>query len=131
LINGRGGQGFGVATWNGSSGITSTAAQADPISYAVGYAENSDLPLGSYGTWGPSGSVQNLDATSILIRFTRGADTQLDSIVNDNDTTIVGAGYNQAGSGEWYLGDFDYSGMCGDDDVTVLGALYDPNAPSL
>ena len=43
----------------------------------------------------------------------------------------MGAFYNQAGSGQWYLGDFDYSGMVDDSDVTLLGAFYSPSAPAL
>src|SRR6266480_3808488 len=45
--------------------------------------------------------------------------------------TIVGADYGAGGTGEWILGDFDYDGMCDTDDVTVIGALYDPTAPAL
>ena len=29
------------------------------------------------------------------------------------------------------LGDFDYNGFVDDDDVTLLGAYYDPSAPPL
>jgi hypothetical protein len=31
----------------------------------------------------------------------------------------------------WALGDFDYNGFVDDDDVTLLGAFYDPSAASL
>jgi hypothetical protein len=31
----------------------------------------------------------------------------------------------------WALGDFDYNGFVDDDDVTLLGAFYDPSAPPL
>ena len=62
---------------------------------------------------------------------TRGADCNLDGVVNSDDVTIVGGDYNAGGTGEWFLGDFDYDGICDGDDVTVLGALYDPTAPPL
>jgi hypothetical protein len=29
------------------------------------------------------------------------------------------------------MGDFDYNGFVDDDDVTLLGAFYDPSAPPL
>src|ERR1044072_9906009 len=74
---------------------------------------------------------QTVDSSSLLIRFTKGADCNLDGLVNSDDLTIVGATYNTAGSGDWFLGDFDYDGMCDSDDVTVIGALYDPTAPAL
>src|SRR5439155_26833663 len=57
LVAGRGPAGFGNATWNGSSGIISSAASTaaqglggtgDGVNLAVGYAETSALPLGSY-----------------------------------------------------------------------------------
>jgi hypothetical protein len=127
IIAGRGGVGFGNATWSENGIKSTTAAGTDGISFGIGYAENSDLPLGAYSNF----SGQSVDSTAVLIKYTRGADADLDGKVDDNDVTIVGAEYNQPGSGQWYLGDFDYSGMCDDNDVTVLGALYDPGAPAL
>ena len=48
LIAGRNVAGYGGATWTGN-GITSSNAAAQPSDYVeLGYAENSDLPLGSY-----------------------------------------------------------------------------------
>src|ERR1041385_8856281 len=52
-------------------------------------------------------------------------------MVNGADVTIVGADVTAGGTGEWYLGDFDFDGKCDGDDVTVLGALYSPTAPPL
>jgi hypothetical protein len=127
ILAGRGAPGIGNATWNGTAAIVSANAAADPDQRSIGYAENSALPLGSVATFGG----QTVDSSSILIRFTRTADADLDGRVNDNDVTIVGAFYLQSTSGQWYLGDFDYSGMCDDSDVTLLGAFYDPAAPPL
>ena len=47
------------------------------------------------------------------------------------DVTIVGGKFGAAGSGEWYFGDFDYSGSCDNADVTALGGLFNPSAPPL
>ena len=66
-----------------------------------------------------------------MIKFTRGADADLDGIVGNNDVTIVGGKFGAAGSGEWYFGDFDYSGSCDNADVTALGGLFNPSAPPL
>jgi hypothetical protein len=110
-------------------GITSsTAVQAntvEPESRSVGYAENSALPLGSYTTFrGPT-----VDATSVLIAYTRTGDANLDGLVNDDDVTIVGASYVPATQQpHWALGDFEYNGRVDDDDVTLLGAFYQPAA---
>ena len=68
-------------------------------------------------------------ASSILIKYTRGADATLDGLVDNNDVTIVGGEFNNPNSGQWFLGDFDYSGACDNNDVTALGGLFNPGAP--
>src|SRR6185503_15711129 len=125
---------FAGGDWNGTGGISSFAASSagggDDISFAVGYVDNSFLPnlgLASYTSFGG----QTVNGTSVLIRYTKGADVNLDGLINGDDVTIVGADLNAGGTGEWFLGDFDYDGICDGDDVTVLGALYDPTAPPL
>jgi hypothetical protein len=128
ILEGRGGSGIGNATWVGT-GITSTkAAQTNataPDSRSVGYAENALLPLGPYATF----RGHAVDATSVLIAYTRSADANLDGVVDDDDVTIVGATYAPtAAQPIWAMGDFDYNGFVDDDDVTLLGALYDPGA---
>ncbi len=124
LASGRGPAGFGNATWTGPGINSSTAAPGDGICFQLGYAENSDLPLGAYSTW----QGQTVDGTAILIKYTRGGDSNLDGVVNDDDVTVVGATYNNPAFHDWYTGDFDYDGTTDDDDVTALGALYDPSA---
>src|SRR5205085_11262059 len=74
---------------------------------------------------------QAVGSSSILVKFTRGADADLDGIVGNSDVTIVGGKFGAAGSGEWYFGDFDYSGSCDNADVTALGGLFNPSAPPL
>ncbi len=140
IVAGRNGTDFAAGDWQGTGGISSSAAApggigdgtngGDGVSFAIGYVENSFLPqlgLPSYTAFGG----QTVDGGSMLIRFTKGADANLDGRVNSDDVTIVGALFNSAGTGEWFLGDFDYDGICESDDVTVLGALYDPTAPAL
>jgi len=120
--------GRGANTWQGMGGITSTAAAADPMHFAVGYAENSDLAslsaAGSYTVF----AGQTVDSTSVLIRYTRGADANLDGIVNGQDVAIVGTRFGKSGTGQWEMGDFDYSGIVDNPDVDALSALYNPKA---
>ena len=108
---------------------SAAAANAtDPESRSVGYAENSEMPLGPLTTF----RGQPVDATSVLMAFTRTGDANLDGVVNDDDVTIVGATYAPGvPQPSWALGDFDYNGFVDDDDVTLLGVFYDPSAPSL
>ncbi len=130
LITGRGGTDFGMASWNGPGIDSSVAAAQDGVSFAIGYVENSFLPnlgVASYNTF----MGQTVDSTSILVRYTRGADATLDGVVDSDDVTLVGLNYNSSGTGDWFLGDFDYDGKCDSDDVTMLGLLYNPSAPPL
>jgi ELWxxDGT repeat protein len=127
ILSGRGGAGFG-ASWDGS-GITSTNAAnfnlAEPEARSIGYAENASLPLGAYTTF----RGVAVDATSVLIAYTRTGDANLDGLVNDDDVTIVGANYAPGVlNASWAMGDFDYNGFVDDDDVTLLGAFYGPPA---
>jgi hypothetical protein len=93
----------------------------------VGYAENSALPLGTYANF--RGVV--VDATSVLVAYTRTGDANLDGLVDDNDVTVVGATYSPTtAQAHWALGDFDYNGFVADDDVTLLGVFYQPVAPA-
>ena len=102
-----------------------TDVVTSPNSTSVGYAVNGDLPLGAYTNF----RGQPVDPTSVLIRYTRTADANLDGLVNDNDVTIVGANYAPGiPKAAWALGDFDYNGFVDDDDVTLLGVFYNPGA---
>jgi hypothetical protein len=123
ILAGRGGPGLGK-TWNGQGITSSNAAVAEPESRAVGYAENSAMPLGPYTTF----RGQPVDSTSVLIAFTRTGDANLDGVVNNDDVTIVGANYAPGVAKQsWALGDFDYNGFVDNDDVTLLGVFYNPS----
>ena len=83
------------------------------------------MPLGPYTNF----RGQPVDATSILLAYTRTGDANLDGLVNDEDVTIVSATYAPGvPQPHWALGDFDYNGFVDDDDVTLLGAFY--NSPT-
>jgi hypothetical protein len=124
ILAGRGGSGLGK-TWNGL-GITSSQAAADPVnSMSVGYAVNGTMPLGALPTF----RGQAVDATTVLARYTRTGDANLDGVVNNNDVTIVGANYAPGfAKPRWDLGDFDYNGFVDNNDVTLLGVYYNPAA---
>jgi hypothetical protein len=124
IISGRGGGGLGK-TWNGP-GISSSRAAADPVNAgSLGYAVNGNLPLGAYATF----AGQTVDASTVLIRYTRTGDANLDGVVNNNDVTIVGANYApDFEKPRWDLGDFDFNGFVDNNDVTLLGVYYNPGA---
>jgi hypothetical protein len=124
IIAGRGGSGLGK-TWNGV-GITSSQAAADPVNAgSVGYAVTGTMPLGVPPTF----RGQAVDASTVIMRYTRTGDANLDGVVNNDDVTIVGANYAPGFvKPRWDLGDFDYNGFVDNDDVTLLGVYYNPAA---
>jgi hypothetical protein len=130
ITSGRGGTTFG-APWNGpgiNSSTVATVNAVDSESRSVAYAENGALPLGSYTEF----RGQPVDASAILLAYTRTGDTNLDGVVNDDDVTIVSATYAPGfPQPDWTLGDFDYNGFVDDDDITLLGVFYDPTAQPL
>jgi hypothetical protein len=122
LLSGRPTSGIGNATWTGLGIRSSSAASAqDHDAFTVGYAENKDMPLGSYTTF----MNQPVDLSSILIRFTQSTDADLDGKTGDNDVTLVGVYYDQDRTQKSFSqGDFDFNGAVGDNDVTLLGVYY-------
>src|SRR5207244_6028496 len=84
-------------------------------------------PSGSYTFFGG----QTVSSTAILIQMTRGADANMDGIVNGQDVTIVGNNFGKSTSGQWYLGDFDYNGKCDGTDVSILGTTFGKTTPTL
>jgi hypothetical protein len=124
ILSGRGGAGLNKV-WNGQ-GITSSTAATQPVnSTSVGYAVNAQLPLGPFTTF----RGQAVDVSTVLMRYTRTGDANLDGIVNNDDVTIVGANYAPSfAKPRWDLGDFDYNGFVDNDDVTLLGVYYNPSA---
>jgi hypothetical protein len=127
IIAGRGGSGINK-TWNGQGITSSTAGAAPTNSMSVGYAVNGTLPLGAYTNF----RGQDVDASSILVRFTRTADANLDGKVDNSDVAVVGAQYAPGlPKPRWDLGDFDYDGFVDNNDIALLGAYYNPGAPAI
>jgi len=132
IVAGRGGAGVGAATWN-AKGISSKSA-ADVITntgnedYAIGYALNDDLPS-PFATFGGA----TVPANSIVMRFTKMADADLNGKVDDDDVSQIGLFYDAGTSTghHWYQGDFDGNGKIDDDDVGQLGLYYDGGASVL
>jgi hypothetical protein len=128
IISGRGGAGLG-ATWTGRGITSSTARDRNLIaaeSRSVGYAVNGDLPLGAYTDTSPF-LGQDIDNSTVLVRYTITGDHNLDGTVNDDDVTVIGATYAPGVANPiWSQGDIDYNSFVDDDDITLLGALYNP-----
>lgn len=111
--------GRGTGAWNGANGITSTAAAASPGSHGIGYAPGSVIASPIAGV--------TVDASSVVARYTRLGDANLDGAVNFYDLTSLAAVYG--GAGEWFNGDFDYNGAVDFFDLTALAANYGAALP--
>ncbi len=104
LIAGRNG-----GLWNGTGGIYSSIAAANPDQYAVGYADGAD------------GVVAGLSAGQIEIKYTLLGDANLDGVVSGDDFSILAGNLGKAVAG-WDKGDFLYSGLVNGDDFAALVA---------
>jgi autotransporter-associated beta strand protein len=100
--------GYNGGAWNGSELISS---EADADTFALGYADNAVLNLSTF-------SGQNVDATSVLVRYTYFGDANLDEQVDITDLGLLATNWQT--TNVWTGGDFDYSGFV---DITDLGML--------
>jgi autotransporter-associated beta strand protein len=112
--------------WDGN-GITSTSAAGQATTYGPGYAQN-DLLFNPFSTF----AGQDVDLTTVLVKYTYLGDVNLDGKVDDNDVTIMvlnyGAGWKPgkpAGPANWQMGDVArYDGKVDDNDFTLLVLNY-------
>lgn len=131
LIAGRGGVGTGAATWDGAGGIVTSSFNFDETAGSLGYIWNGDPNL----LPGTIDSVNGFNVTDsdYIVKFTSGADSNLDGLVEDTDVAVIGLTYdNGATTGHhWYEGDYNYDGKVSDDDIAILGLSYAPGAAAL
>jgi hypothetical protein len=111
--------GFAGGSWNGN-GLITTAPVIDPQQRpALGFAEAADVVGAAGGTFGGS----FVDGTSVLIRFTRFGDANLDGTVNLQDFNRL-AGIFGATGRIWSQGDFNYDGSVNLQDFNLLAGNF-------
>jgi hypothetical protein len=111
LLSGRAG-----GTWSGE-GLRSSKANAS--TFALGYAEAaaifSSFPANFFG--------QSVDNSTVLVRYTRYGDANLDGKVNALDFNALAT--NFGGSGKvWTQGDYNYDGTVNTQDFTLLAQNF-------
>jgi hypothetical protein len=112
--------GHAGGAWNGPGGIVTTSGTGG---LGIGYAEAGDL----FTTFPANFSGQSVDATTLLIRFTRFGDANLDGTVNLQDFNRLAANF---GTGDvWFEGDFNYDGAVTLQDFNLLAANFGLAAP--
>jgi autotransporter-associated beta strand protein len=106
------------------NGITSSTAAAASDSKGIGYAEAADV---AGGTW----QGEQVDGTTVLVRYTLLGDATLDGQVNFNDLVQLAQSYNVVdGTRTWFTGDFTYDGNTDFNDLVKLAQNYNTALPS-
>jgi hypothetical protein len=138
--------GFNYGSWDGFGITTGYINSPDPggdpndagdmYTRGVGYMQNDQCLYGPYSEF----SGQAVDDSTVLVKYTRLGDLNLDGVVNDMDVTVLGLYYDyDPNTGEhplgpiwhWWEGDLNYDGYVDDVDVTLLGLNYDVEAAPL
>ena len=115
-IRARISEAYANGSWSGD-GITS--ADADASHFGIGYAEASDI----FTTFPAVFLGQTIDSTTVLARFTRFGDADLDHIVNLNDFNRLAANFG-ATDAFWHEGDFNYDQRVNLTDFNLLAANF-------
>jgi hypothetical protein len=104
--------------------ITTTTAPAGRDT-RLGFRDNAVATgMGLASVTGFAG--QSVDTSSVLVRYTYGADTNLDGIVDIKDLYNLALHYNLAGN--WVDGDANYDGTVNVADLTILARNWQANA---
>jgi GH35 family endo-1,4-beta-xylanase len=112
LISARNG-----GAWDGA-GITS--ALADASRFAVGYGESGAV----FTSFPAAFAGQLVDDSSVLVRFTRYGDANLDGAVNLQDFNKLAANFGAAAARLWTDGDFSYDGTVSLQDFNLLAGNF-------
>ena len=99
--------GYNGGAWNGS-GIDSSSADA---AHTLGFADAAD------------GIVSGLPANTILVRFAREGDVNLDGTVGFSDLLLLAQHYGNSTAG-WSQGDMNYDNTVGFADLLILAQNY-------
>jgi hypothetical protein len=115
--------GYANGAWNGN-GINSSVAAAMP-GRALGYGEATDL----YSSFPAMFAGQSVDNTSVLVRYARYGDANLDRSVDTVDFNLLAASFSQSGK-RWSQGDFNYDGSVDTVDFNLLASSFGQAAPA-
>jgi hypothetical protein len=108
---------YAGGSWSGA-GITSSLAGT---AHGVGYAEASDI----FTVFPATFVGQEVDGTSVLIRFARYGDANLDGAVTLSDFNRLATHFGAAsGTAVWSHGDFNYDGNVDLQDFNRLAANF-------
>lgn len=112
--------GNGTQAWSGT-GITSSVAQQNAGSFAIGYAESGPF-FNISGDETATFSGQVVSAEAVLFKFTYQGDFTLDGRTNIADFSILAANFNTPQL--WTGGDSTYDGLANIADFSQLAANF-------
>lgn len=112
---------YAGGAWNGN-GINSSTAAATP-NRALGYAESSAI----FSTFPAVFAGQQVDNTTVLVRYTRYGDADLNQIVNLNDFNRLAGSFGQSNT-LWSQGNFNYDNVTNLPDFNLLAGNFGLNA---
>ncbi len=120
-------QGYNSGHWNGTAGLTSSAAAATNNT-ALGYEQNKTSSGGVF--YSSFDGVSGLTTSDVLVKYTYFGDANLDGVVNGSDYTLIDNGFNNNLTG-WHNGDFNYDGVVNGDDYTLIDNSFNTQGASL
>jgi hypothetical protein len=123
-------QGFANGTWNGSAGLTSTAA-ANNTSHltALGVIQNNQSGTALFTAANTFDGITP-GVSDLLARYTYFGDTNLDGKVDGSDYSRIDNGFlHQLTS--WYNGDFNYDGVINGSDYTLIDNAFNTQGAAL
>ena len=109
-------------TWDGPGILSSAAATEDRQLTAIGLLDNTDPKVGGKTEF----AGEEIDASSILLKYTWWGDANLDGIVDANDYDVIDRNYLFMPHPEapWFTGDFDYDGVIDANDYDRIDKAY-------
>ncbi len=114
--------GYAGGAWTGG-GVRSSSAAANS-GRAVGYGEASAL----FATFPATFMGQSVDNTTILLRYTRYGDANLDGQVNLQDFNRLAASFGATGTPVWTQGNFNFNDTINLQDFNLLAANFGQTA---
>ena len=110
--------------WDGMGITSSAAAGSADQSTALAVLDNADPVCGGLTTF----DGEDVDATSILVKYTWAGDLNLDGVVDFNDYNIIDntflAGAPPAGGYRWSVGDINYDGVVDFNDYNLIDNIW-------
>jgi autotransporter-associated beta strand protein len=116
-------KGYNYGHWNGTSGITSSAAAANTTHLtALGVIVNDN---GSGSQVYSQFDGQSTSDGDVLVKYTYYGDANLDGKVDGSDYSLIDAGYASGGTlTGWQNGDFNYDGVIDGSDYALIDNAF-------